>query len=112
MKNKFKAAFNGLKNGFLHKSVLIQYFLALLAVIAGLIMHLSALEWTIVILCIGCVITAELLNTCIEKLCNLYTTDYDEKIREIKDIAAGAVLAASLAALVIALIILFRHIGG
>jgi diacylglycerol kinase len=65
-----------------------------------------------VIICIGLVITAEILNTCIEKLCDLYSTDYSNRIREIKDLAAGAVLAASLTAFITAMVILFSHIGG
>ena len=41
MKNKFACAFNGLAEGWKHRSVRIQYILALLAVTAGMIMRLA-----------------------------------------------------------------------
>ena len=110
MKNKFACAFNGLAEGWKHRSVRIQYILARLAVTAGMIMRLSLLEWAIVIVCIGCVVTAEMLNTCVEKICDMYTEKKDERVRVIKDIAAGAVLASSLCALGAAIMILIRHI--
>lgn len=112
MKKKFSDAFAGLIKGTGHRSILTQYILAAMAVCAGFVLHLSVLEWVAVIVCIGLVITAEILNTCIEKLCDLYSTDYSNRIREIKDLAAGAVLAASLTAFVTAMVILFSHIGG
>lgn len=112
MKKKFDDAFRGLIKGFGHHSIMLQYVLAGMALCAGFVLCLSAGEWAAVIICIGLVISAEILNTCIEKLCDLYSTDYDPKIREIKDLAAGAVLAASLTAFVTAMVILFSHIGG
>ena len=112
MKKKFSDAFTGLLKGTGHRSILTQYILAAMAVCAGFVLHLRVLEWVAVIVCIGLVITAEILNTCIEKLCDLYSTDYSNRIREIKDLAAGAVLAASLTAFVTAMVILFSHIGG
>lgn len=112
MKKKFSDAFTGLLKGTGHRSILTQYILAAMAVCAGFVLHLSVLEWVAVIICIGLVITAEILNTCIEKLCDLYSTDYSNRIREIKDLAAGAVLVASLTAFVTAMVILFSHIGG
>jgi diacylglycerol kinase len=54
----------------------------------------------------------ETLNTAVEKVCDLYSTAYNEKIQYIKDLCAGAVLLASAAALISALVILFRHLGG
>ena len=57
------------------------------------------------------VITAEILNTCIERVCDLYSNEFDERIRLIKDLAAGAVLVSAIAALLCSLIILFSHIG-
>jgi undecaprenol kinase/diacylglycerol kinase (ATP) len=86
--------------------------LAAMAVIAGMIMKLTYTEWLVVILCIGLVITAEILNTCIEKICDFCTLERDEQIRMIKDLGAGAVLCASLTALISALVILIRHLSG
>ena len=42
----------------------------------------------------------------------MITGEFDERVKLIKDLAAGAVLVTSMAALITALIILVRHIGG
>lgn len=109
MKKKFSDAFAGLKDGWLHRSIRIQMILAVLAVIAGLILKLNAQEWQTVLLCIAMVIAAEILNTCIEKLCDLYSEAMNPKIKVIKDLAAGSVLAVSAVALIIAALILYAH---
>ncbi len=110
MKDKFANAFRGVKYAFLDHSVRLQMVLALCAVCAGVILKLESMEWAAVIICIGGVLTAEILNTCIEKVCDMYDSHPNEKIAVIKDLGAGAVLCMSLAALITALIILFRHI--
>ena len=110
MRGKFSDAFRGIFLGVSDRGIRIQYVLAFLAVIAGFILRLDLLEWAVVAVCIGSVIASEMLNTCVERICDLFTDDYDERIRYIKDVAAGAVLAASLAALAAAVLILFRSI--
>ncbi|MBR3312264.1 MAG: diacylglycerol kinase family protein [Solobacterium sp.] len=110
MKKKFEDAFRGLYEAFMDPSVFLQAVLGIMAVIAGFILKLERTEWLMVILCIGLVITAEILNTCIEKLCDLYSTAYSERIRKIKDMSSGAVLFAALIALTAAVMILLNHI--
>lgn len=112
MKKKFHDAFRGLFLGFTDKSIRIQWILAGLAFIAGMIMKLEPMEWVAVVICIGFVIVTEMVNTCIERTCDMHTQEWDEHVKYIKDLAAGAVLAAAIASLIVALIILFRHIGG
>ena len=110
MKNKFMNAFHGIWSGMHHHSILIQMILGCMAVIAGFVLELSSNEWCLVILCIGVVIATEMLNTCIEKICNMYSMEYRSDIKVIKDIAAGAVLVVSIMSLIIALMILIHHI--
>ena len=55
-------------------------------------------------------IVAEILNTCIEKLCDLYTTERNEKIKFIKDLGAGGVLFASMIALSVGILIFIHHL--
>ncbi|MEF9968111.1 MAG: diacylglycerol kinase family protein, partial [Longicatena sp.] len=62
--------------------------------------------------CCGLVITTEIINTCIEKICDVYTTEFDERIKSIKDVSAGAVLFAATVSLVLGVMILLNHIGG
>jgi diacylglycerol kinase (ATP) len=73
------------------------------AVVAGLILKISAVAWACVLLAIGLVLTAEMLNTVVESLVDLYTDEYHPLAKIAKDTAAGAVLVSSLAALGVAL---------
>lgn len=60
-------------------------------------------QWTVLILTVAVVITAELINTAIERLCDIYTTEENKNIKFIKDVSAGAVLVCAIGAAIIAL---------
>lgn len=72
---------------------------AVAAVVAGLVLKISAVDWACVLLAIGLVLTAEMLNTVVESLVDLYTDEYHPLAKIAKDTAAGAVLISSAAAL-------------
>lgn len=110
MINKFYVAFVGLVSSLKDSSIQIQYVLAILACIVAWMIGCNYYEWLAVLLCIGLVIVAEILNTCIEKLCDLYSTEKNEKIKYIKDLAAGGVLFASLIALTVGILIFVHHL--
>lgn len=70
---------------------------AVLVIPAGIWLHISIMEWLILCICIGLVISLELINTAIEQLCNMITQQIHPAIKNIKDISAAAVLVASIA---------------
>lgn len=69
-------------------------------------LQISAVEWLILLLTCGLVISVELLNTAIETVVDLASPQHHELARNAKDIAAGAVLFASIIAAVIGAVIL------
>lgn len=71
----------------------------------GLWLDLVAWEWCAVCLACGAVWAAELLNTAIEALANRITQDHDDFIRDVKDLAAGAVLVLCIASATLGLIL-------
>ncbi len=79
-------------------------------VLAGLILRIDAEDWRWIVLAIGWVWFAEAINTSIEHLCDVVTTEIDPGIRLVKDVAAAAVLISALAALIIGLSIFLPHI--
>ena len=83
----------------------IQIVIGITAITLGFIVSISLYQWLLVLFCIGLVISLEMINSAIEVFCDMVTTDFHPKIKIIKDVAAGAVLFASLASLVIGLII-------
>lgn len=83
---------------------------AVLVVIAGFALGISAWEWCAVALCIGGVLAAEAFNSAIEALADRITTEKDEKIGKAKDIAAGGVLLFVMGSVVTGLIIFIPRI--
>ncbi|HEU5167398.1 MAG TPA: diacylglycerol kinase family protein [Chitinophagaceae bacterium] len=83
----------------------IQLVIGLTAIILGFTVSLSSFQWILVLFCIGLVISLEMINSAIEKYCDLVTTNFHPGIKIIKDVAAGAVLVASITSLIIGLII-------
>jgi len=73
--------------------------------VVGYFMKISLVEWGLLVLAIGLVLIAEIFNTAIEWLGDLISPDYNEKIRWAKDAAAGGVLVAAGAAVLIAILV-------
>lgn len=79
---------------------------AILTVVAGIVFHVSAIEWLFLLLAIFLVITFEIINSAIENVVDL-ASDYHFSLlaKNAKDMAAGAVLLISAYAVVTGLII-------
>lgn len=107
---KFADAFNGIKIALSHKAVTIQFVLGIMAIIGGIIVKLDSYEWLAFVICIVMVITAEIFNTSIEKIGNFLCENKDERIKQIKDLASGAVLVSSIGALAVCIIVVIRRI--
>lgn len=88
----------------------IQGVIALLVIVAGIVLAITRMEWIMLLLCIALVISLEMLNSALERICNLHTTEFHPAIKIIKDVAAAAVLWAALAALVIGVLIFLPHV--
>ena len=85
----------------------IELAFAVMTVIVGFILHIPALEWCIVLLCIGGVLGAEMFNSSLEKLADQVTLERRPEIGKLKDMAAAAVLIISIIACIIGAIIFF-----
>lgn len=107
---KFKHALDGISCCLKDTSIVLQCVLGLCTCIFFGILGLNAMEWCLVTECIGGVIVLEIINTCIEKLCDLYSEEHDIRIQRIKDMSAGMVLTGCVFALIIGVIIITRRI--
>lgn len=76
-----------------------------LVVAAAAFFELERWEWVAVLLCIGIIWAAEMLNTAVEKLADFVHPEHHEKIGRVKDIAAGGVMFMAFIAIAIAVII-------
>ena len=68
-------------------------------------------DWAVIVLTIAMVFTAEFINTAIEAVVDLASPVHHPLAKVGKDVGAGAVLIAAIAAALIGLLILVRRYG-
>ena len=95
----FGFALRGLREAVVtDRNVRIHLAAAVAVSIAAVLLDFSALELALITLTVGLVIAAELMNTAIETAVDLASPEVHTLARRAKDIAAGAVLVAAIAA--------------
>ncbi len=101
-RDKFREAFRGMKLGIRgHSSFFVHFFFAALVGTTAIVLRCEPLEWGLLLGCIGLVLTAELFNSAVETIYWGLDELTKPRIRHCLDIAAGAVLLASITAAVI-----------
>jgi diacylglycerol kinase len=109
---KFAAAFRGLKLGVRgHSSFFVHFFFAALVLAAAAVLQCDLYQWCILLGCIGLVLTAELFNSALETLFRGLDQETKERAWPALDIAAGAVLLASITASVVGLIVFLSRLA-
>jgi diacylglycerol kinase len=88
----------------------IQAIIAAFIFLGGLIFTVSKMEWLIIIVFTALVMSLEMFNSALEKLCDKINPEWDPEIKVIKDMAAGAVLWTSLLSIVAGLSIFIPKI--
>jgi diacylglycerol kinase (ATP) len=107
----FRNAWNGILHGLKSEVHFRFHVIAAIIVIASArFFNITRIEWMIVLLCIAAVLSSELINTAVERICDRITKDRDPLIGNAKDLAAGSVLIISAAALIIGAIIFTPYI--
>ena len=84
-------------------------FAATIVALFALFLHVSKTEWLVLILCIGLVLFAELVNTALEALVDLVSPEFNPLAKIVKDAAAAAVLILAIAAAIIGFIIFLPY---
>ena len=83
----------------------IQLLMGLAVILAGLYFRVNRTEWCALLACIALVMSLEMVNAAIEKLCDHLHPEQHPAIGKVKDIAAGAVLWSAMISAIIGLII-------
>ena len=103
----FRYALRGLVWAFVsERSLRIALFILAVVVALGLVLQLSASGWALVAAASVAVLVVELINSSIEALADVVHPQQHDGIAHAKDIAAGAVLLVSLAAVVVGVVVL------
>jgi diacylglycerol kinase len=91
-------------------NVWIHLFAAVVVIISGFFFKINNNDWCWLILAIALVLITEMLNTAIEFLSDKVSPEIHPQIKKVKDVAAGAVLIAAIAAMTIGGIIFLPKI--
>lgn len=110
-KEMFKVAINGWIIAFKEeKNFRFDGLMAFLAIILGCYFQIDTMEWISLVLVIGLVLMAEIINTAIENIVDFICPHYDLRAKKIKDLSCGAVLVVCLVALIIGFIIFIPYL--
>lgn len=92
------------------RNLRIHLCLSLLVILLAAWLRLERTDWLILILTIAMVLGTEIMNSAVEYLVDLSTLEYHHLAKAAKDAAAGAVLVAAAAAVLVGLIIFVPRI--
>lgn len=102
----FSYATQGLIVAIMHeRNLRIHIGISIITVVLGLYLNISTIEWLFVVFAIGGMISLELMNTALERIVDLVTSEYHPLAKQAKDISAGAVFVYSILSVVVGLII-------
>jgi diacylglycerol kinase (ATP) len=110
--DSFNYAFEGIIHVLRTQRNLRIHFLAAVLVFGGAIaVGVTRLQLIALVLAVAFVLVAEMLNTAIEGVIDVSTTSFDPNAKLAKDIAAGAVLIASITAVAIGFLVFQSAVG-
>ncbi len=107
---RFNYALNGLKTLLIKdQKFSLHIYASIIAIVFGFIFHINRLEWLFILLAISLVLAFEAINTAVEYVVDLVTSEYHDYAKYAKDIAAFSVMIVSILALLIGLIVFIPY---
>jgi len=82
---------------------------AFYVVVAGLYARLAPWQWAAVFLCIAAVFAGELINSALERLADAVRPEWDRRVGQAKDMAAGGVLVLALGSVAVGIAVFFTE---
>ena len=101
----FRYAIRGIRQFVNEPHARIHLISTLVVIVLGFILTVSNTEWYILLICCALVLSLEAINSSLEHLTDIASPEIQPKAGLVKDIAAGAVLIASIFAAIIGLMI-------
>ena len=107
----FPYAIEGIMYAFRHdQNLRIHFLAAIFVIIASIFFKVSAFEMGILGVMILLVICAEIINSAIEKMVDLITTEHRKEAKIAKDVSAGMVLLTAIGSVIVGVLIFVPHI--
>jgi diacylglycerol kinase (ATP) len=109
-----KSFFNAFRGVFLMIKSERNFQLELLAFLVNVFLifylKLSTIDTILVLMVSFGVLSAEIFNTSIEKICDIIQPEFDKRIGFIKDIAAGAVILMAILSVVVGILVYWKYV--
>ena len=103
----FRNALDGIMKAIqTERNLKIHLFFTGFIIIVGSFLSLTKLEWALLVLAIGGMLTAEMINSAIERVVDLVTEEYHPLAKQAKDMAAGAVFLFAVTSVLVGLFVL------
>jgi diacylglycerol kinase len=104
--SSFKYAFMGIYYALkFNRNIRIHFVAAILVIIASLLLKVGPFEMGILGVMILLVICTEMINTAIEEVVNLLTTEHRVEAKIAKDVSAGMVLLTTMGAVIVGILV-------
>jgi diacylglycerol kinase len=104
----FEGVWHALKN---NRNLRIDFVAALIVIILSIIFHTTPYEKGVLGITILLVICSEMINTSLEEMVNLITSEHRKEAKIAKDVAAGMVLIAAIGSVIIGVFIFAPYIS-
>ena len=106
-----KLAIKGIVYLFLyHRNMRIIFMLGIAALLLGFYLNLKGIELVALCITVTLVLIAEIFNTAIEMMMDIFTEKYHTLVKLVKDISAAVVVLASLNAIAVGYILFVRKL--
>ena len=105
--NSFRYAFQGMARACNQQNMKFHIVSACIVIVAAFLTKVSVVEWAILLIVIGIVLSLEMVNTAIEATVDLVSPEIHPLAKVAKDVAAGAVLVFAIFSVIIGVLIFF-----
>lgn len=105
--NAFRGVFAMIKTERNFQIELLAFFINLFLIFY---LKLTSTDAALILIASAAVLSAEIFNTAIEKICDIIQPDYDKRIGFIKDIAAGAVVLIAAISVIVGVLVYWKYI--
>jgi diacylglycerol kinase (ATP) len=112
LSNKFRFAWRGLRRGVRSESnFFVHLFMAVMVIAVAAVLGCTLIEWSLLVLCIGSVLAAEMFNTALEHLVKDISDKRTPFLADALDMASAAVLLTAVASAIVGTLVLGRRLG-
>lgn len=88
----------------------IEVFALLINLFLIVYLRLDSIDTALILIVCFAVLSIEILNTAIEKVCDIIQPEFDERIKIIKDISAGAVILMTIASVAVGILVYWKYL--